>query len=174
MRIYVASSWRCPRLTAVIETLRAAGHLCYDFRHPEKIQRVGQPPMEPFTWSGIGLAEDAGPEVFLAALRSPRADRQWKLDMTALGAADALVLVLPCGASAHTEFGLAVGMGKRTLVLLDPAPRAELAYIEADFVTADLGALMRVLGRPGHRPDLAEETTEREPKPCAPIQAAVL
>ena len=40
-------------------------------------------------------------------------------DMAALRSADATVLVLPCGRSAHLELGWAAGSGQRTVVLLD-------------------------------------------------------
>jgi hypothetical protein len=66
--------------------------------------------------------------------------------MNALAAAEATVLVLPCGRSAHLELGYAVGKGQRTFVLCDSTlDEVELMYLmntriclDIDEVIADL------------------------------------
>jgi hypothetical protein len=70
--------------------------------------------------------------------------------MAAMEKADAFVLVLPCGRSAHLELGWAVGAGKRTAILLDPDARdevtPELMYRMVDFVTPSVYDLLGWLG----------------------------
>ena len=59
--------------------------------------------------------------------------------MRALRNADATVLVLPCGRSAHTELGFAVGADQRTIVLLDdPLSEPELMYLACTHLCVDL------------------------------------
>lgn len=63
-------------------------------------------------------------------LTHPVARAGFGKDMHALQAADATVLVLPCGRSAHLELGYATGSGQRTIVLLDqPMSEPELMYL---------------------------------------------
>ena len=51
-------------------------------------------------------------------------------DMQALREADAVVLLLPCGRSAHLELGWACGAGKPTAVVLEPRiDEPELMYL---------------------------------------------
>lgn len=125
LRVYVASSWRCERQPAVVEAIRRAGHRVYDFRHPA-------PGSDGFSWKQIDPDDAwlADPRRFVDGLQHPAAQRGFRLDMDALRAADACVLVLPCGNSAHLELGWAVGAGKRGIVLLDqPVSRPELMYL---------------------------------------------
>ena len=122
MNIYVASSWRCPRQPVVVEALRAAGHEVYDFRHPA-------PGNEGFHWSAIDPAWQSWDGIgFRNALEHSVARDGFALDMNALRACDACVLVLPCGRSAHLELGWAAGAGKRTAVLLTGKDEPELMY----------------------------------------------
>jgi hypothetical protein len=126
LRIYVASSWRCEaRQQLVIKTLRAHGHDVYDFRNPAPGN------------TGFSLRSCATDEQLRDARRfrdevltSDTAQRGFQLDMEALRYADATVLVLPCGRSAHLELGYAVGAGQGTIVLLDdPMSEPELMYL---------------------------------------------
>jgi hypothetical protein len=48
--------------------------------------------------------------------------------------ADAFVMVLPCGRSAHLELGWACGKGKRTIILALDYNEPELMYLEADAI----------------------------------------
>jgi hypothetical protein len=113
MKVYVASSWRNgERQQAVVRALRAAGHEVYDFRNPE-------PGNHGFSWSLIDPNwRQWSPEQFREVLKHPIAVRGFGLDMAALEACEACVLVAPCGRSAHLELGYAVGARKRTVVLL--------------------------------------------------------
>lgn len=125
MRIYVASSWRNTRQPAVVAALRAAGHEVYDFRNPE-------PGNEGFSWRQCATPEQLrDPQRYRdEVLTHPVAKAGFRLDMDALTAADATVLILPCGRSAHLELGYATGAGQKTIVLMDEAvDEPELMYL---------------------------------------------
>ena len=110
MKIYVASSWRCPYYPEVVVALRSLGHDVYDFRNPA-------PGQHGFAWSEIDLDWTRwDPHTFRTALGVGVACRGFGLDMAALALCDACVAVLPCGRSAHLELGYAIGAGKRTAV----------------------------------------------------------
>jgi len=127
MKIYVASSWRNEALQQMmVKLLRIDGHEVYDFRNPE-------PGNDGFAWSEIDREWlKWSPEQFRKALDHPVAAAGFKLDMDALKACDACVLVLPCGRSAHLELGYAVGAGKKTIVLAVSDTEPELMYLMCD------------------------------------------
>lgn len=111
MRIYVASSWRNIYQPEVVRLCRAAGHQTYDFRNPG-------PDNNGFRWSEIDRDwQSWNFDRYRERLNHPVAARGFKLDMDALRACDACLLVHPCGRSAHLELGWAAGAGKRTAVL---------------------------------------------------------
>lgn len=129
--VYIASSWRNPKQPEVVERLRGWSADIYDFRNPT-------PGAGGFHWSDIDPDwKDWTPTKFADALYNPIAKAGFRSDMNALQAADAVVLVMPCGRSAHLELGVAVGMGKPTAILLaDGEP--ELMYAMVDVVTDDV------------------------------------
>lgn len=121
MNIYVASSWRNEQQPAVVAGLRAEGYEVYDFRNPVEGDHG-------FQWSDIDPEwESWAPLRFRAALQHRIAVEGRHRDMEALKAADAVVLVMPCGRSAHLELGYAVGAGKPTAILLSSG-EPELMY----------------------------------------------
>lgn len=125
MRVYVASSWRNATQQQVVRVLRDAGHAVYDFRNPE-------PGDTGFGWRQCATPEQlTDPRAFRdEVLAHPVARAGFEKDMRALTSAEATVLVLPCGRSAHLELGYATGAGQRTLVLLDtPMSEPELMYL---------------------------------------------
>ena len=112
MNIYVASSWRNELQQEVVAALRLNGHIVYDFRNPA-------PGNHGFHWSEIDPAwQSWTPWQFRLALLHEIAQRGFKSDFDAMRAADAGVLVMPCGRSAHLEAGYFVGAGKPLLILL--------------------------------------------------------
>jgi nucleoside 2-deoxyribosyltransferase len=112
MKIYVASSWRNDRQPKVVEILRMQGHEVYDFKNPA-------PGNHGFHWSEIDPNwQQWTPAQFQEALGHHVATAGFKLDMDALEACDACVLVMPSGRSAHLEAGYAIGAGKPTAILL--------------------------------------------------------
>lgn len=125
MKIYVASSWRNTFQPSVVAALRAAGHDVYDFRNPE-------PGDTGFGWRQCATPEQlTDPRRFRdEVLAHPIARAGYAKDIKALVSADATVLVLPCGRSAHLELGIATGRGQQTFVLLDdPISEPELMYL---------------------------------------------
>lgn len=136
MRIYVASSWRNDAAyPAVVVQLRRAGHDVYDFRNP-------RPGDFGFHWSEIDPtweSWDAGR--FRQALEDPIAVAGFASDFDAMRWAEAFVLVLPCGRSAHLEAGWAIGAGKPTAVLLaDGEP--ELMYLLAGYLALTVAEVL--------------------------------
>lgn len=115
MRLYVASSWRNPIQPMIVDMLRDHGHIVYDFRHPPGGDHPG------FSWGDVDpewkswTADD-----YLAGIVHPIASAGFDSDFDAMKAADACVLVLPSGRSAHLEAGYFVGVGKPLYILLDP------------------------------------------------------
>lgn len=141
MKVYVASSWRCRWQPEVVEKLRAVGHEVYDFKNP--------PNGTGFGWSQTdeGRAETIGS--YLRAIQSLRAAEGFASDMHALNEAEATVLVLPCGRSAHLELGYAVGRGQKTIVLLHPDKfEPELMYLMCDHICEDIDEVIRCLEIP--------------------------
>jgi hypothetical protein len=141
-RIYVASSWRNTFYPEVVDALNAIGHLVYDFRNPA-------PDNAGFAWSDID-PEWLGwtPDAYRDLLDHPVAQSGFKLDMDALNWCDTLVLVLPCGRSAHLELGYAVGKGKDTWVLLrEDGFEPELMYAMVGQLVCSLDELSEGLTR---------------------------
>lgn len=122
--IYVASSWRNPSQSALVAHLRNWGHDVYDFRNPT-------PGDHGFHWRDIDPGwKSWNATGFRAGLSHKLATDAYKHDMDALKAADAVVLLLPCGRSAHAEAGWAVGAGKPVYVMVPPNQivEPELSY----------------------------------------------
>lgn len=145
MKIYVASSWRNDHQPIVVEALRKAGYEVYDFKDPEWND-------DGFHWSEIdGGWQGWDFEEYMDALNHPLAESGFKSDMGALEWADACVLVLPCGRSAHLELGWAIGQSKRTAILHHPAQdiEPELMAKMVDGQFNSIGAILHWLN-PDH------------------------
>jgi len=142
--IYVASSWRNQDQPIIVATLRYAGFEVYDFKNP--------PNKTGFSWRDVTLdysdevSQECRQSEFLTALDHPVAVEGFNSDFDAMKAADIVVLVLPCGRSAHLELGWAVGAGKRTAVLLDDPCTPELMYKMVDHLATSLVDLLGWLG----------------------------
>lgn len=134
MRIYVASSWRNGYQPEVVNALRELGHDVYDFRNPP--QRSG------FSWREIDDRwQDWTVDEYIENLNHPTAIAGFTSDFDAMQAADACVLVMPCGRSAHIEAGYFVGANKKLLILASKS-EPELMYKMADSIHAGLGSLL--------------------------------
>ena len=151
-RIYLASSWRNQRQPTTVSVLRAHGFMCYDFRHPrDEGPYVPNMPSAGFGWKQIDVAwQDWTADQYIEALRHPLAEAGFNADYTAMGWADTMVLLMPCGRSAHLELGWACGAGKRTAILLDPDQPAEpeLMVKMAGLVTPSISDLLNWLAFP--------------------------
>ncbi len=134
MKVYVASSWRNERQPEVVEALREARVEVYDFRAPDHA--------DGFHWSEIDPDwQQWTPEQLITNLGHSLARLGFGNDMGALQDADACVLVMPCGRSAHLELGYAVGVGKPTAILLSDG-EPELMYRMVDYLATDLQSLV--------------------------------
>ena len=128
MRIYVASSWRNEVQPGVVRVLRDY-HEVYDFR------------TEGFGWAEIDFMWERWSNFeYLKALENPLAEHGYERDFLAMSRAEAFVLVMPCGRSAHLELGWAIGAGKPSCILLSSKQRAEpeLMYKMASLITDDI------------------------------------
>lgn len=141
MKIYVASSWRNAQQQSVVQQLRDAGHEVYDFKNP-------RPGETGFAWSDIDPDWQAWtPEQFHAALNHPIAKAGYLSDASAMAAADACVMVMPCGRSAHLEAGFFVGSPRKALIILlgeEPA-EPELMYKMANAICLSMGEVVERL-----------------------------
>jgi nucleoside 2-deoxyribosyltransferase len=146
MKVYVASSWRNTRQPQVVRELRSAGFEVYDFREPS-------PGNHGFSWHEIDPSIPRGPadltlsaEAIVRMLDHNAARDGFRLDLGALEWCDALVLVLPCGRSAHLEAGWAVGAGKLTVGLMaDGEP--DLMWKMLDHLCVDVPTVVDALTR---------------------------
>ena len=116
--------------------LRDEDHEIYDFRDPEDNGETG------FQWLDIDPDwKSWTTKQYIDALQHPIAKAGFKRDYEAMLWADMLVLVMPCGRSAHLEAGWAAGMNKLTVVLLSYA-EPELMYLMCDkLVTTQLALI---------------------------------
>lgn len=98
MRIYLASSWRNPYFDDVFEWMNQIWDV-YNFKTENAFSWDQLDP----DWRSWSFAEYAN---ILAT--HPRADEGFATDRNALLNAQAVVLLLPCGNSAHIELGAAI------------------------------------------------------------------
>jgi len=110
-KLYVASSWRNVYQPAIVQMGLQRGIDVYDFRNPIA-GNYG------FSWKQITgkPVSDWTFEEYREILQHPIAQHGFDLDMEGLQA-DATLLVMPSGRSAHYELGYAVGRGQRTAVV---------------------------------------------------------
>jgi hypothetical protein len=140
--LYVASSWRNQHYPLVLKMVRGAGAAAgadepdygvYDFRAANG----------GFSWREVDEDWQAWSlNAYRAALTHPAAERGWANDKGALDAATALLLVGPCGRSAHLELGYAAGRGIPTAIYLPEQQEPELMYRLADEILIDAVELM--------------------------------
>ena len=138
-KIYVASSWRNPYYEQVVKRLREQDFEVYDFRNPPH-GGAG------FHWTDI---DENAPnwtfEEYAEGLKHPLAEKQFAADLEAMEWADACVLVLPCGRSAHTEAGWFAGKGKLTIAYIPEKQEPELMYKLFDKVCCTIDELIDAL-----------------------------
>ena len=138
MKIYIASSWRCPFQPEAVQKLRALGHQVYDFRGAWTGWGETEGTGAGFHWSEVDPAWQSWPDDvprYLRGLEHPRAIEGYNRDIDALKAADACILVNPCGQSAHAELGWAAGAGKLTAAWCPAIREPELMLKMAGHIT---------------------------------------
>lgn len=137
MKLYVASSWRNKNYPDMVRLLKSAGHDVYDFRD------------HGFNWTDVPGHEDWNLNSVLdhhKFLYSLEGKRGFERDLGAMKWADAFVMVMPCGRSAHLEAGWALGQGKPTAVFhTEFNVEAELMYRMANLITHDFTELAQWL-----------------------------
>lgn len=154
MRIYVASSWRNERQPEVVKALREAGHEVYDFRNPAEGDNG-------FHWSSIDPNwKNWTVEEYKKALSNPQAVLGFSKDYDGMMWSQVGVLVLPCGASAHTEAGWLQASGRQVLVLMEERVEAELMYRLFRGVYSSIPELLEELKRMGNAEKSVRETIE--------------
>ena len=104
MKIYPATSWRNELYPRLVRVLRMAGHEVYDYRENND-----------FRWPCLMLEE----YVRLLEFPSAAVAAAFQRDKTALDRCDVLILIMPCGRSAHLEAMYVSGVGKPVIVLFD-------------------------------------------------------
>lgn len=133
MKIYVAGSCKnAARIKEIVAELRV-NHEVYDFTDPKNDGNSW------FTWREIN--EDWHNwtfDEFKIALEHPRAKEGFQFDLDGMKWADACLLVLPCGKSAHLELGWFAGLGKLTVIYANAYCEPELMYKLADHVVSKM------------------------------------
>ncbi|MEM9490075.1 MAG: hypothetical protein AAGC55_13085 [Myxococcota bacterium] len=135
--VYVASSWRNPDQPRVVAELRATGYEVYDFRE------------DGFSWADIDPEWKEWTSVeFIENLEHPLAVKHFERDFRAMERADAFVMVMTCGRSAHIETGWGVGRDKPALICLDKkGQEPELMYRMADSLCIGPGTVVEAIGK---------------------------
>lgn len=124
--IYAASSWRNEHQQEVVSALRLEGHAVYDFKNPS-------PGEKGFSWSEIDQNwRGWDPKTFREGLNHPVARHGYKRDFDAMSWANAFLLILPSGLSAHFEAGWAAGRNKPTAIYAPTIKEPELMYLLAE------------------------------------------
>ncbi len=115
MKIYIASSWKNARdCISLAEWLEEYGHEVDCFCRKSADRYV-------FHFSEIAQLEELDAITFMDDERSQRAfveDKRW------LDWCEVVVMLLPCGNSAHLEAGYAKGQGK-TVYIIGDLPKGE-------------------------------------------------
>jgi hypothetical protein len=128
---FVAGSWRNRQAVAeVVDALDAAGARSYCFVRAAYAAEAG-------AFAAPGGADDAD-------LDDPGIRLLFEQDLAALRAADRFVLVLPAGAAAHMEAGIAYGLGTPCYAVGAPE-RTETLHRAFEAMCADPAELIRRL-----------------------------
>lgn len=132
-KIYLASSWRNPYFDVYVKYLVGLGHRVYNFRDSNG----------GFAWSAIDLEwESWYTDEWIMALDDPIARAGFELDFKAMNWCDTIVLLLPCGRSAHLELGWGTGAGKRTCIVApEETTEPELMAKMVDKIVTSKGEL---------------------------------
>ena len=149
MRIYVASSWKNEHYPALIEVLRHAGHEPLDWRAGGG-----------FGWRQTGVAQEdmTALQYRDEVLKHPRACDGFKNDFDKMQAADACVLLLPCGRSAHFEAGWFWGQGKPVHIYIPVFDTPELMYKGAESISFTIHELLQELAATSLRMVIVEDS----------------
>lgn len=143
-KIYVASSWSNSSQPVIVAYLRSLGHDVYDFRKPNGV-------LEDNVWNEKSVKDIAFPhrmteKDFTTVCKMPVVKEKFKKHFDAIIEADICVLLLPCGASAHTEAGYMAGQGKKVIVFnAEQYLKPELMYLFFGGYTGDVDKLKEMI-----------------------------
>lgn len=134
-RAYVVGSLTNPAIPEVASELRRTGVFSDVFD-----DWYGAGPNADDHWKAYNQSRDIP---YTKALRGPAATMIYNFDKQHLDAASDVILVCPAGRSGHLELGYAVGMGKRTYILLEAGvcPKWDVMYNFAGHVVESLEEL---------------------------------
>lgn len=125
---FIAGSWRNrAAVLNVVEALDRADAASYSFVRAEYDEDAA-------VLAAPGGADDA-------VLDSVPVRKLFEQDLAELRAAEHFVLVLPAGAAAHIEAGIAFGLGKRCWAV-GPADRSETLYRIFESMSPDVASLI--------------------------------
>lgn len=139
-KIYISSSWKNAHQPWLVEELRRRGHGVYDFRHPKgrEDRNVWESVCRLLGLFGKLIGGHLTPEDFTKMLSEKQARDRFQEHFSAMKDADVCIMLLPCGASSHSEAGFMKGSGKRVFVFdKREAVEPELMYLMYDGYTAD-------------------------------------
>ena len=141
LKIYIATSWRNETQPLAVKYLRAEGFDVYDFRNPCKGDHG-------FHWSEIDPEwQSWDADKYIKSLLHPLAVKGFDKDWRAMKSADACLLILPCGRSAHIEAGYFVGAGKFLVIMVEDKNEPELMYKMACAIVKDLDSAVKIFKR---------------------------
>ena len=139
MKIYVASSWRNHYQEDIVAILRNANHEVYDFKNPS-IDNHG------FKWAEIDENwQSWDNKKYINNLNHPIANNGFKSDFDAMKWADACVLVLPSGRSAHIEAGYFIGSNKPLIIYIPENVEPELMYKMTNYIYSSIKEILSLL-----------------------------
>lgn len=137
-KVYVIGSLKNPRVPQIASQLRRAAFDAFD-----EWYAVG-PDADDY-WQAY--EKDRG-RPYAEALAGAHAQDVFAFDKRNLDDADAAVLVLPAGKSAHLELGYAIGCGKPGFILLDGEPeRYDVMYGFASAVVSSVEDVIAALSK---------------------------
>lgn len=137
MNIYIASSWKNKRAAFnLADFLRFCGHRVDCFCDTSTGRYV-------FHWPELAdVEEELANYDAISFLKDPRAQKAFKEDKYWIDWCECLVLLLPCGNSAHLEAGYAKGQGKKLIIYGDfPKGKFDVMYGFADVLCSTLQEL---------------------------------
>jgi len=115
MKIYISSSWKNrSRVRSLAKDLSFMGHEVYDFTNPD-CRKTPEIPPEKFPEQF-----DPNKHFYPEYLDRPEWRAAVEENKDALAWCDLVLLLLPCGIDATADWALAVGMGKRSIVVGQP------------------------------------------------------
>jgi hypothetical protein len=136
VKIYVASSWKNGEYFELLRTLRGKGYEPLDWRE------------KGFGWNqvtGTPAGEMTPQQYRDEVLTHPRACEGFANDHDKMMDADACILLLPCGRSAHLEAGWFWGQGKPLHIFIPVFDTPELMYKGATSISFTVHELLGAL-----------------------------